>query len=167
MGLVFLSSSAEVARSLVSAAVALSGVEGPSIERLLERDGLRDALRRCSANERVGTIVILFAIKAARSVLSVWDTAYPQVEGPGLALAAVERWARTRAVDDAEVASVAATRAATEARRQWNVQNKAAWAGRTASWAAMAPKYGWPAVTALGGAVLATDAEHVVAALAS
>src|SRR5579884_760311 len=42
----------------------------------------------------------------------------------------------------------------------------AAWAGRTAAWVALAPKYDWPAVAALFGACQALGKREVVAALA-
>jgi hypothetical protein len=111
--------------------------------------------------------VILAAIAAARAALARWVEGYPDRAGPPLAVIAAESWAVSPSEETAQAAAGAAELAVTQALGVWHGSRQhAAWAGRTAAWAAMAPKYGWPAVAALFGACQALGKRQIVSVVA-
>jgi hypothetical protein len=135
------------------------------IETLLNRRNLRAELRAWTAHASPDTLIVLLSISAASEVLSVWQSAYPELLGPMRAIAAAEEWVAAPTLDAARAASSAAERASAEAQRVWHENREAGWAGRAASWAGMAPSYPWAAVAALVGAVRAANQDVVARAL--
>jgi len=154
-----------VAEALVGRALFLTtsgGVEpdpAPTIATLLDDPVLAGLTHQA---------VVVAVIALGRTVVARWTRAYPEQDGPQLAVAAAEAWAVAPSGDAAELAARAADPAIKQAIAVWRGQQQhAAWAGRTAAWVAMAPKYDWPAVAAVFGACQAIGKRQVVAALAS
>lgn len=103
------------------------------------------------------------AVRLARRVLGVWSHQYPDQLGPVWAVEAAETWATCPCALHAENASMASPSALRQAQMAWHaVPKSAAWAGRTAAWAADAPKFRWPAVAAIIGASKALNTDQVV-----
>lgn len=162
-----------VARQIVERAVELAAAQSrglldaaPTIEMLLTDPLVADGIASCSglSGRRV---VILAALAVGRSLLPVWEGAYPGQSEPADALAATEAWAGDPTDANADAAGFAADAAIRVGLREWHgPQRPAAWAARVAAWVAMAPKYGWPAVAALSGACEALHTEQVVATVA-
>lgn len=115
--------------------------------------------------ERWKHILTRLAIALAREVVPLWSDAHPDRVEPLRAIEAAEAWAACPCKHHADAAAETMPDAARQALAMWRVPPKEpAWAGRTAAWAADAPKYGWQAVAAIGGACRATGAEKVIAA---
>jgi len=154
-----------VAEALVERALLLTMPSGgesdpaPTIAILLDKPILAGLTNQA---------LLVAVIALGRSVLTRWTRAFPEQDGPQLAVAAAEAWAVAPSPDGAQSAANAADLAIRQAIAVWHgPQQHAAWAGRTAAWVAMAPKYDWPAVAALFGACQAIGARQVVAVLAS
>jgi hypothetical protein len=100
--------------------------------------------------------VIRLAVALAREALPVWTESHPGFTGPVDAVTQAEKWISSPCEEFAEMASATQPAAVHDSLRVWRQEPKsAAWAGRTAAWAADAPKYGWQAVCAIMGAQLA------------
>lgn len=163
-----------VARYLVERANDLAAAQSrgelaaaPTIDMLLAHPPVADGIDCCS-RQPAQQVVVLLALAAGRSVIRLWRRAFPDLLGPPEALTAAERWALEPSESAAEVAARAANLAIRQSLSVWGGPNRvAAWAGRTAAWVAMAPKYGWPAVAALNGACEAGGTESVVGALSA
>jgi hypothetical protein len=112
--------------------------------------------------------VLVAVIAVGRAVVTRWVQAYPERDGPVRAISAAEAWVASPCPDAAELAAKAADSAIEQAIAVWRgpLQN-APWAGRTAAWVAMAPKYDWPAVAALFGACQANGERQVVKVIAT
>jgi hypothetical protein len=131
----------------------------PTIATLLDEPALAGLSPRA---------VLAAVVALGRAVVARWIEAYPDQDGPPLAIAAAEAWAAAPSWEAAERAASSADRAIKQALAVWpGPLRKAAWAGRTAAWVAMAPEYDWPAVAALFGACQAVGREQVVAAIAA
>jgi hypothetical protein len=139
----------------------------PTIEMVLAHPPIADGIACCTRLSG-GHVVLLSALAAGRSVIGLWQRAFPQLPGPPEALAAAAGWAADPTETAADSAARAADRAIRESLDVWRGPDQAAaWAGRTAAWVAMAPKYGWPAVAALAGACNAGGHESVVVAVSA
>jgi hypothetical protein len=139
----------------------------PTIDMVLAHPPVADGIA-CCGRLPGRQVVLLAALAAGRSVIGRWRLAYPDLAGPLEALAAAERWAAEPTDAAADEAARAADRAIRESLGVWcGPDRAAAWAGRTAAWVGMSPKYGWPAVAALAGACEAGGAEPVVAAVSA
>jgi len=158
-----------VARGIVERAIDLTAarVRGelsaePTIEMVLAYPPIMDSIACCTRLSGQH-VVLLSALAAGRSVIGLWQRAFPKLSGPPAALAAAEGWAADPSETAAESAARAAERAIRESLGVWRgPDHAAAWAGRTAAWVAMAPRYGWPAVAALYGACEASGCESVI-----
>jgi class 3 adenylate cyclase len=156
---------AKTAESLVDQAVTIcmpgcdAAINGHYLSVLLSAPGLA-RLRRKD--------VILAGIAASRAVIQVWEQIYPDSAGPPLAVEAAEAWMKSPSDASAEAAATAAKLAGDQALAVWRrPERAAAWVGRTAAWAASAPKYGWQAVPAIYGAVQVAGKPLIVSAVHS
>jgi hypothetical protein len=155
----------ERANNLVAAHDRRELTAAPTMDMLLAHPSIADGIGFC--NDRPARQVgVLLALAAGRSVIGLWQRVFPHLSGPPEALVAAAAWAE----NPSEVAAAVAANAAAVAVRQslsvWRGPDQAAaWAGRTAAWVAMAPKYDWPAIDALIGACKAGGSEAVVCAL--
>jgi len=155
----------EVAEALVRRALALTTPDGgeadpaPTVALLLDDPALAGLTRHD---------ILVAVVQVGRTVVPQWADAYRDRDGPPAAVAAAEAWAADPSPEAAERAARAADRAIEQALAVWRgALQHAAWAGRTAAWVAMAPRYDWPAVAALFGACQAIGRARVVAAVAS
>lgn len=155
----------ERAGDLIAAQIRGEVPAAPTIDMVLAHPPVADAIARCGGLPG-RQVILLAALAAGRSVIGFWRLAYPDLTGPPDTLDATESWAAEPTDAAADAAERAADRAIRESLVVWRGPDRAAaWAGRTAAWVGMAPKYGWPAVAALSGACEAGGAEPVVAAV--
>jgi hypothetical protein len=164
---------ATVARQAVERAIELSAAQtrgkldaAPTLEMLLAHPPVADGLACCTRLDG-RRVVILAALAVGRSLLPMWERAFPGQTEPAVAVAASEVWVAEPSDANADAAARAAEAAIRAGLRAWHGSHRpAAWAARVAAWVAMAPKYGWPAVAALSGACEVVPVEQVVAAVA-
>ncbi len=134
-----------LARAIVTVALDLDAAEadGAVNEDLLADPSVQAALPCVLVNDAASQREMLgrLAVGLAGEALAVWRAHYPDQHGPEEAVQAAEAWAACPCVLHAEAAAAKAAGAAQQARTVWRQQPKAAaWAGRTAAWAADAPK---------------------------
>lgn len=128
----------------------------------------RDARVRALLPERVDPHLLLVraAVAAATAALPAWTEAYAQRD-PAEAVAVARAWAEFPSKERAAASAEHGFAAGHVARTVWRgPHQRAAWAARTASWAATAPRYGWQAFAALRGACEACGRDVVVEAVA-
>jgi hypothetical protein len=112
--------------------------------------------------------IIVIAVAAGRAALGEWERAYPGLSGPRLAIAAAEAWVVEPSSVASEAAAVASDLARDQTIKVWRgLYPQPAWAGRTAAWVGLAPKYGWQAVAAIYGASKAIGRAATVAAVSN
>ncbi|AUX28374.1 MULTISPECIES: hypothetical protein [Sorangium] len=163
-----------LAAAVVEAALELVGAQenGPP-SRLRADDALLASARVKAAIAEVPgapdaegwkQVITRLAVFLARGVVKRWSNAYPDRLEPLRAVEAAEAWAACPCAHHAEAAAETAPGAARQAMAAWRSSPKeAAWAGRTAAWAADAPKYGWQTIAAIVGACRATGSKEVIA----
>jgi hypothetical protein len=156
-----------LAVAVVTTALELHAKESGALhERLLAAPRVQSALPLALVNDPSAQRQLLssLAVTLARAVLEGWLAHYPDQQGPEKAVLAAEAWAACPCAVHAEAAAAAQPSANQQSQAAWNRRPKeAAWAGRTASWVADAPKHGWQAVSAITGACKATNVDQIVA----
>lgn len=151
-----------LAAAIVETACELHARDGLVHLELLRAPRISSRLAHVDSQQQVEMLCRL-AIALARYALSVWEEQYPYVREPVTAIEAAEAWAACPCARHAQAALVAEEGANREAQRVWRTPaSPAAWAARTAAWAAAAPSYGWQAIPALVGACRATSVGDVV-----
>ncbi|WP_437970557.1 hypothetical protein WMF04_15275 [Sorangium sp. So ce260] len=164
-----------LAAAVVEAALELLDAEenGPTSTIRMDDAVLTSALVKAAIAEVPGApdadrwkqVMTRLAVFLAREVVKLWSDAYPDRVAPLRAIEAAEAWAACPCEHHAEAAAETTAGAARQAMAVWRIPPKeAAWAGRTAAWAADAPRYGWQTVAAIGGACRAARSENVIAA---